>query len=71
MFFPIQTHSHPQQYLLSTYYVPGTVLGHEHTVVRGTGVTPAFIDLQIPRKDKQQVGEQMHKIIVNYEVSEK
>ena len=53
MFFPIQTHSHPQQYLLSTYYAPGTVLGHEHTVVRGTDVTPAFIDLQIPRKDKQ------------------
>ena len=46
--------------------MPGTVLGHEHTVVRGTDVIPAFIDLQTPRKDKQQVGEQMHKIIVNY-----
>lgn len=53
LFFPIQTHIHPQEYLLSTYYVPGTVLGHEHTVVRGTDVTPAFKDLQTPRKDKQ------------------
>lgn len=58
---PSEMHSSnpPNRSLLSTYYVPGTVLGPGDIAVKKTDKIPTFLELTLFGRDKQETSEYM------------